>query len=98
MGVLLYSVTESIVLFPLADDMQCSKCGAIKVTVLHEETIAVRVSPPLASHVRPYMAVVGGEPSRTQPPHFNGKEELHLPAGNPHLVGECHISKWTSGI
>ena len=87
MGVLHYLVTKSIILFQLADDMQCTTCRAIKATVLCEEAIAIRVSPPSATHVRVYMAMVGGEPSRTQLPPSEGEEELHLPAGNPHLGG-----------
>ena len=67
--------------------MQHATCGAIKAIVLHEEAIAVRVSPPSTTHMRAYMAVVGVEPSRTQPPLSNGEEELHSPAGNPHLGG-----------
>ena len=46
MGVLHYSATESIILFQSADDMQHATCRAIKVTVLHEEAIAVRASAP----------------------------------------------------
>ena len=87
MGELHYSVTESIVLFQLADDMQQTTYGAIKVMVLHEEAIAVKASPPCTAHVRAYMAVVGGEPSRTQPLPSKGEVELHLPTGNAHLGG-----------
>ena len=98
MGVLHYSATKSIILFQLADDMQCATCGAIKVMVLHEEAIVIRASPPSAAHVRAYMAVVGGEPSRPQPPPSEGEEEVHLPTGNPSQVGELHnISKQTLG-
>ena len=55
--------------------------------VLSEEAIAIRVSPPSTTHMRAYMATVGGEPSRSQPPPSDGEEELHLPAGNPNLGG-----------
>ena len=84
MDVLHYSVTKSIMLFQLADHMPCATQGAIKAMVLHEEAIAIRVSPPFATHVKVYMGLVGGEPSRTQPPPSDGEEELHSPAGNPH--------------
>ena len=44
MGVLHYSVMESVILFQLADEMQCTTHGSIKVMVLHEEATAVRAS------------------------------------------------------
>ena len=77
--------------------MQCTTCRAVKAMVLCEEAIAVRASPPSATHMRAYMATVGGEPSRTQPPSSEGEEELQLPAGNPnpgggtlqHLQADC---------
>ena len=55
--------------------------------VLHEEAIAVRASAPSDIHMRAYMATVGGEPSRTQPPPSEGEEEVHSPTGKPHLGG-----------
>ena len=86
-GCVCYSVTKSIMLFQMADDMQCTTHRANKVMVLHEEAIAIRVSPPSTIHMRAYMAVVGGEPSRTHSPPSEG------------VVGECHnISKQTLGI
>ena len=57
------------------------------MTVLHEEAIAIRASPTSTAHMMAYMAVVGVEPSRTQPPPSKGEEELHSPTGNPHLGG-----------
>ena len=87
MGALCYLVTKSIMLFQSVDDMKHTTCRAIKATVLHEEAIVIRVSPPSTTHMRAYMAVVGGEPSRTQPSHSDGKEVLHSPAGNPHPGG-----------
>ena len=54
--------------------------------VLCEEAIAITVSPS-TTHVRAYMAAVGRKPSRTQRPPSDWKEELHLPAGNPHPPG-----------
>ena len=82
-----YLATESIMLFQLANNMQCATHGAIKVMVLHEEAIAVRISPPSTTHMRAYMATVCGEPSRIQPPPSDGEEELYLPTGNHHLPG-----------
>ena len=87
MGVLCYSATKSIMLFQSAEDMQCATCRVTKAMVLCEEAITIRASLPSAAHVRAYMAVVGGEPCRIPPPPSEGEEELHLPAGNPHLGG-----------
>ena len=66
MGVLCYSVTESIMLFQSADKVQLAIHGAIKVTTLHEEAIAIWASPPSATHVRAYLAIRNGEPLGTQ--------------------------------
>ena len=98
MGVLHYTATDSIILFQLPDDMQHAICGAIKAMPLHMETITIRASAPSAAYVRAYMAVVGGEPSRPQPPPSEGEEEVHLATGNPSQVGELHnVSKQTLG-
>ena len=99
MGVLCHLVTESIVLFQLADNKQHATCRAIKVTVLCEEAIAIRVSPPSTTHMMACMAMVGGEPSRTQPLPSDDEEELHSPTGNlTHLRECCNISRLTLGI
>ena len=37
--------------------------------------------------MRAHLAVVGGEPSRPQPPPLEGEEEVHLPTGNPQQSG-----------
>ena len=87
MGVFHYSVTESIILFWSADNMQCATCRAIKMIVLHGEANAVRASAPSENHVRAYMATVGWEPTRTHPPPSEGEGEPHLAAGNPHPGG-----------
>ena len=68
--------------------MQCATHGAIKVMVLHEEVIAIRASAPSETHMRAYMAAVGGKPSRPQAPLLEGEGESHLPAVNPHLGGK----------
>ena len=83
MGVPCYSATESIVLFQSADNIQHATCGAIKAMVLQEEAIAVRASAPSKTHVRAYMTIVGGEPSRTQSPCLEGEGEPHSPTDNP---------------
>ena len=73
LGVLHYSVTKSIILFQLADDMQCATGGAVKETALHKEAFAVRASAPSKTHMRTYMTAVGVQPSRTQPPSSEGR-------------------------
>ena len=97
--VLCYSATESIILFWSADDMQHAICGAIKAMVLHEEAIGIRASAPSKTHVRAYMATVGGEPSRAQPPPSEGERNLICPLVTHTQVGEPHtISKQTLAI
>ena len=86
-AVLLYSAVESLVLFHTADKLQIVTHGVMKASMLHDEVIRVRTSPPSANHVRAYMAVVGGDPSGTQPPPSDGEEEPHLSPSNPHLGG-----------
>ena len=62
----------------------------VKAMTLCDEAIRVRTSPLSATHVRPYMAVVNGEPSGIQPPPSNGEEEPHLFPSTPIWVGESH--------
>ena len=64
--VLQYSAVKSVMLFHSADEMLVTACGVIKATTLHKEAIKGRTSPPSATHVRPYMVVMDGEPSGTQ--------------------------------
>ena len=52
MGVLNYTAIDTIMLFHLAVNMQCTTHRAIKVMVLYEEAIIVSASPPSAAHVR----------------------------------------------
>ena len=86
-GVLWYSAIESVMLFHTTDELQIKTCVVTKASMLHDEAIRVRTSPPSATHVRVYMAAVGGEPSSTQPLPSNGEEEPHLSPSNPHPGG-----------
>ena len=86
-GVLQYSTTKSVMLFHTADKLQIMACGVVKASTLHDEAIRVRTSPPSATHMRAYMAVVGGEPSGTQPPPSDGEEEPNLSPSNYHPGG-----------
>ena len=78
-GVLQYSTIESVMLFHTTDELQVMAHGFMKASMLHDEAIRVRTSPPSATHVRAYMAVVNGEPSSIQPLPSDGEEEPHLP-------------------
>ena len=86
-GVLQYYVIKLVVLFYSTDELQIMACGVMKALMFHDEAIKVRTSPPSATHVRAYIAVVNGEPSGTQPPPSDGEEEPHLSPSNPHLGG-----------
>ena len=86
-GVLWYSTIESVMLFHTTDELQIAMCGVMKALTLHDETIRVRTSPTSGTHVRAYMAEVGGEPSGMQPLPSNREEKSHLSPGNPHPGG-----------
>ena len=62
-------------------------CGVIKAITLHEEAIRVRTSPPSATHVRAYIAVVYGELSGAQPLTSDGEEEPQLSHSDPNPGG-----------
>ena len=86
-GVLWYSTIESVMLFHTADKLQIMVHGVVKALTLHDKAIRVRTSPPSATHMRAYMAVVGGEPSGTQSPPSDREEEPHISPNNPHPSG-----------
>ena len=66
-GVLQCSMIESVMLFYTADELQVMMHRVVSALTLHEDVIRVRTSPPSATHVRAYMAVVTRELSGTQP-------------------------------
>ena len=77
-GVLQYSAIESVMLFHTMDKLQIAVCGVVKaLTCCMMKPLEFRTSPPSATHMRAYMAVVNGEPSGTQPPPSDGEEEPH---------------------
>ena len=82
-----YLAMESVMLFHTTDNMIVTVQGVVKAMTLHEEAIRVSPSPPSATHVRAYMAVVNGEPSGTQPPTSKGEEETQLSPSNLHPGG-----------
>ena len=89
-GVLWHSTIELVMLFYTVDELQIVRHRVMKALMLHDGAIRVRTLPPSVTHVRAYMAVVGGEPSCTQPPPSNGEEEPIYPPATPTLVGESH--------
>ena len=86
-GVLGYSRIESVVLFHTVDELQVTMLGVIKASMLHEDAMRVRTSPPSSPHVRAYIAVVTGEPSGTQPLPSDDEEEPHLSPSSIHPGG-----------
>ena len=65
--------------------MQCASCGAIEATELQDKPIAIWTMAPLEHHIRAYIAIVGGDPSKPQSPPSEGEGESHSPTHNPHL-------------
>ena len=86
-GVLQYSAVKSVMLFHSTDDMQLLACGVIKAMTLHEESITILSSPPSATHVRAYMAVMDGEPSGTPHPTPDREADPQLSPRDPHPGG-----------
>ena len=89
-GQLQFSTIKSVVLFHTMDKLQIMAHGVVKASMLPEEAIRVRTSPPSATHVQAYMAVVNGEPSGAQCLSSNEEEEPPAPPSNPHSGGRTH--------
>ena len=87
LGVLLYSVMELVALFCMTEEMQWALCGVIKAMELHNEPIAIRTRAPLEPHIRVYITVGGGDPSKLQSPPSEGEGDPHSPTGKPHPGG-----------
>ena len=62
--VLQFLATESLALFDKVKEMQQASCGAIKVMELHDKSITIRTTAPLEPHIRAYITVGGGDPSK----------------------------------
>ena len=88
LGVLCYTMMESIILFDSINDMQWATHRAIKAMELCKEAIVIRATGPSSIHIKVYITVVGGEPPKAQFPPSEGDGEPHLPAGNPHPGGQ----------
>ena len=61
MGVLWYSAAELVVLFCMVEEMQWA-CGAIKVTELHNEPIAIKIVAPTEPYIRACITMGEGTP------------------------------------
>ena len=70
LGVLHYSTTESVVLFHLTDELQCTTCRIVKVIELQGKAITVKAMAPSEAHIKAYLATSHLNPS-------NGEGELH---------------------
>ena len=64
LGVLQYLATESVALFCMVEELQWASHGAIKVMELCNEPIAIKIVAPMESHIRVYITVGGGYPSK----------------------------------
>ena len=87
LGVLQYSATELVALFHMAEEMQQASCGTIKATELHNESIAIRTVAPLEPHIRAYITIGAGYPSKPQSLPSEGEVYPNSPTGNPHWGG-----------
>ena len=88
LGVLCYSTTELVALFCSTEEMQHARHGAIKVTELQDEAIAIRVVAPSVTHVKAYIMTVHGDHSKPQSPPSEEEGEPCSPHDNPNLSGE----------
>ena len=86
LDVLQFLAVELVALFHMAEEMQQASCGTIKVTELHNESIAIRSIVPLEPHIMAYITVGGGDPSKLQSSSWRGGDP-NSPPGNPHQGG-----------
>ena len=64
LAVLQYSTMESVALFNTVEVMQWASCGAIKAMEWCDEPIPARTVAPSEPHIRVYITVGGGDPSK----------------------------------
>ena len=84
LGVLWFLAMESVALFHMVEEMQQASHCDIKVMKLHDESIAIRTVAPLEPHIRVYITVVGGDPSKLQSSPSEREGDPNSPTGNPH--------------
>ena len=91
LGVLWYSATELVALFHMTEEMQRASHGTIKVMELHDEPIAIRTIAPSEPHIRVYLTVGEGDPSKLHSLPSEGEGDPQSPTGNPQPVrGTLH--------
>ena len=83
LGVLQYLATELVALFHMAEEIQWASCGAIKVMELCNKSIAIKIVAPTEPHIRAYITVGGGYPSKLQSLPSEGEDDTNSPTGNP---------------
>ena len=72
LGVLQYSVAESVILFGTTEDLHQASCDLMNMTVLHVEAIMVQTMALLEAHVAAFISVWHLKPT-------TGEGELHTP-------------------
>ena len=78
---------QSVALFCMAEEMQWASHDAIKVTELCNESIAVKTITPMEPHIRVYITVGRGYPSKPWSLPSEGEGDPNSPTGNPHWDG-----------
>ena len=78
---------ELVALFHMVEEMQWASHGAIKAMELHDESIAIRTIAPSEPHIRVYITVGGGDPSKLQSLPSEGESYPNSSTGNPHQGG-----------
>ena len=87
LGMLWYLATGSVALFHTTEEMQWVLHGAVKAMELQDEPIAIQIVAASEHHIRAYITIVGGDPSKLQSPPSEGEGDAHSPTGNPHPGG-----------
>ena len=83
LGVLWYLATELAALFCMVEEMLWASCGAIKVMELHDDSIAIKIVAPTQPHIRAYITVGGGYPSKLQSLSSEEEDDTNSPTGTP---------------
>ena len=87
LGVLCYSASDLVVLFCMAQEMLQASRGAIKATELHDKLIAVKIVAPTEPHVKAYITVGEGYPTKPQSLPSEEEDDVNPPTGNPNQGG-----------
>ena len=77
LGVLQYSAMGSVALFHTTEEMQQASCSVVKSMELQDKPTAVWIMAPSEHHIRAYIAIVGGDPSKPQLLPSEGKGDSY---------------------